>query len=262
VAGWLGLRLRQLLFALPALSIAASQARLSPLPGSTARMAVAAAVVAAWASQHPAVVAAVAPSLQPWLRLSVVEALAAMALAAGLASLVGRLQPTGLRLVAALLPAKVASWSGAAPTCLGTAAIAASSVVHPGLSICCGVLCLTGRLAAAAKAACPPSRRAMAWPVYYKPPAPLPVVGLCSGKAGRRQQALPWTDGRLLVLLLALHALLLRGSKEEGGRALGRALAAAALHEAAATAGGAACLLGHPFVLVYTSCASAAAQLM
>lgn len=273
MAGWLGLRLRQLLFVLPALCIAVSQARLSPVPGAAARTAAAAAVVAAWASQHPAELAATMPSLHPWLRLSAVEGVMAMALATGCASLVGVLQLAGLHLLSAALPAKAARCSGTALTCLGAAAIAASSVVHPALTACCGGLCLALRLAARGKAAGQPSPCALAWLMYYGQLALLPCVGLYSWLVSSgRQWALPWTDGRALVLALALHALLLRCGSDsgavEGGRARGqgsggsgRALVRAALHEASAAVGTVACLLGHPFVLVYTACASAAAQL-
>lgn len=197
------------------------------------------------------------------------EALAALGLAAGCASLVGRLQLGGLRLLSAALPAKAASWGGVAPTCLGAATVAASTAVHPACSACGGGLCLALRLAAAAKAASPPSRRATAWLVFFGQLALLPCVGLYSWLAGGGRQTLPWTDGRALVALLALHALLLRwhGGSEaaEGGWAPGqggRTLVAAVLHEAAAAAGAAASLLGHPFVLIYTACASAAAQFL
>lgn len=197
------------------------------------------------------------------------EGLAALALAAGCASLVGGLQLAGLRLLSAALPAKAASWGGAATSCLGAATVAASSAVHPACSACCGSLCLALRLAAAAKAASPLSHRATAWLVFFGQLALLPCVGLYSWLAGGGRQTLPWTDGRAFVALLALHALLLRchsGSDvAEGSRArgqTGRTLVAAALHEAAAAAGAAASLLGHPFVLIYTACASAAAQFL
>ena len=89
LGGWLGLSLRHLLFVLPAACMAMSQARLSPLGGSIARLVPAAAAVAAWGSLHPAALHSISGGMQPWIRLSVVEALAALLLAAGAANMAG-----------------------------------------------------------------------------------------------------------------------------------------------------------------------------
>ena len=113
MGGWLGLGLRQLLFTLPALCMAASQATLCGNGGGARAAAVlpAAAVASAWGALHPRTLDA-ATGLQPWVELPGLVALAALALAAGAASLLRHLQLAGLRLLLGW-PSSAAAWMAA-----------------------------------------------------------------------------------------------------------------------------------------------------
>lgn len=280
VGGWLGLRLRQLLFVLPALCTAASQARLSPARGAAARVALIAALAAAWGSQHPAALHD-ATGLRPWLRLSVVEAAATLALAASGASILGLLQAAAVRVLRQALPSSAAD-HGTAASRAGIALVAAAGLIHPALAALCGCTCLAVRFAAGAKHAAAPSppagdargaaqaaasapQRLGPWLAFHAQLALLPCASLYSWLAGGAQRAVEWSDGRLLVVALALHAASLRPAEEPDGDGVGggqrwRASTLAAVHEAAATAAAAASLWGHPFVLVYAACWSAAVE--
>lgn len=268
MAGWLGVRLRQLLFVLPALCMAISQARLSPLRGAATRVAVAAALLAAWGSLRPEAVSAASGGLHPWLRLSAVEALAALGLAAGGASLVGALQLGKLRALSWALPASAAQHAALLSKLGAGAVVVAAALAPPAVAAICGGLCLAVRLAVASKSGKAgdgaAQRRAKAWLVYHGQLALLPCAALYSWAVGGRPSAVAWTDGRLLVAALALHACLLRcGGGKAGGAARqqqdgSRRLTLAATHEAAAAAAAAASLWGHPWVCLVAACASAA----
>lgn len=265
--GWLGLSLRQLLFVLPPLCVALSQARLSPLGGAAMRVSAAAAAVAAWCSLHPEALGAAATSLHPWLRLSVVEALAALVLAGGLSSLLAAAQSGGWRLLRALLPAGVVARGGALRWA-GAAAVCGGALVHPALAAYAGVLSLALQLAAASKLAGKGSdageQRGQEWLAFYGQLVLLPSAALYSWLAGGAGGELGRSDGRVLTALLALHAALgWCGSQEaQQAPAAPRRLAAAAVHEAAAATAAACCLWGHPFACMYAACASAVAQVL
>lgn len=289
MGGWLGLSLRHLLFVLPPACIALSQARLSPLPGSTARVVVATAAMASAAATLPAgsrlLEAALGSGAAPWMRLCAAEALAALALAAGGTAAWAGGTRAGVRLLRRTLPratqrAARLHWLGAA------AAAGSAAALPPGIPAWLGCLCLAARLAAgcgdgafggderqvsgspdgAAKAAAPLPHRALAWLSFSSLLALLPGVELFSWLAGGGARVLPWSDGRALVMVLALHACLLRvraGAAQRSGQARGRGgwacgLAAAAAHEGAAAAAGAASLLGHPWACLHAAAVSAA----
>lgn len=272
MGGWLGLSLRQLLFILPTLCMAISQGRLSPLRGATARVVVAAAVVAAWGSLHPAALSAATGGLHPWLRLSAAEALAALLLAAGAASVLDALQTAGLIALRWALPAKTAC-SGGAASRLGVLVVACASLVHPAAAALCGCLCLAVRLAAAGKEPAGAASgmrgadgtRALAWFMFHGQLVLLPCAGLYSWLASGTQHSVEWSDGRLLVAALAFHAVLLCPAQpsprsQQGGDQRWRRATLAAVHEAAAVAAAACCLWGHPSVLLYSACWSAAVE--
>ena len=279
LGGWLGLSLRHLLFVLPAACMATSQARLSPLGGSVARLVPAAAAVAAWGSLHPAALHSASGGMQPWIRLSVVEALAALLLAAGAARVAGWLVVGSLRLLQWALPAKPPRHANLL-TWLGMLAAVTSSLLHPAAPAYLGCLCLAARLAAAHKqvpaagsqgglraaANWPP--QPLAWLVFYSQLALLPTLSLVAWLLGGMPRLdVGWheTDS-LLLAALALHACMGRcqdspassdGSLEWRQRTA-RLAGQAAAHETAACAAAAASLWGHPHVLLYAACVSAA----
>lgn len=255
---------------LPALCVAATQARLSPLPGGAARVAVAAALAAAWGALHPA---ALSPNLRPWLRLSAIEALAALALATGTARLLGGVQLASLHVLRAVLPATAAQHR-AALCWAGALAVACGAAVHPAFAAYAGMASLALQLAAATKqqaagstgGSAGPALAATRWLVFYGQLALLPSASLYSWVASGREQAVPWSDGWALTAALALHAAVAcsRGSATRPGvqqprAGLGR-LPRAAVHEAAAATAATASLWGHPFVCVYAACVSAVVE--
>ncbi|KAL4448007.1 hypothetical protein ABPG75_005226 [Micractinium tetrahymenae] len=279
VGGWLGLALRHLLFILPPLCMAASQARLSPLPGSTARLAVAASLLAAWGSQHPAAVQAASRGLapRPWVRLPAAEALAALVLAAGGSSACAVLTRASVRLLRRALPSKPGRRLRLLLDWLAPVAVAASCLLAPAIPAGLGCLCLAARLAVASSPPCSPDRtgapsapaRALAWLVFYSQLALLPAVQLLGRVLGGGWRAAvagaptAWTDGRAAVAALALHASLLRcrGQGQQGaapGAPQWRRLVAGVGHEAAACAGAVAALWGAPSFLLHGGVLSAA----
>ena len=284
MGGWLGLGLRQLLFTLPALCMAASQATLCGNGGGARAAAVlpAAAVASAWGALHPRTLDA-ATGLQPWVELPGLVALAALALAAGAASLLRHLQLAGLRLLLGWRQRERQSTRSLHQRQLGwlrwAAAAAASSLLHPALPLYLGCLCLALRVAARDAAAGAGGQRQQqqleAWLAFYSQLALLPSVGLwcrlySGGGGGGEEAAAGWSDGQALVVALAMHACLLahRGGLSTGRGGSGgagpkrRQLLQGVVHEAAACASAAASLWGHPYLALYAAAVSAAADVM
>ncbi len=274
LGGWLGRSLRHLLFILPPLCMAASQARLSPLPGSTARVAVAAALLAAWGSQHPAALNAATAGWapRPWVLLSAAKALAAVVVAIGGASACAALTRGSVRRLRRMLPSKpgrrlgLAGWQ--APVLL-----AAACLLPPAIPACLACLCLAVRLAGASgtqeglgRTDAPPARL-LAWLAFSSLLAPLPgseLLGRLLGGSWREaftKTPNAWTDGRLAVGALAMHASLLQCKPQNQKNAAPRRwqrLAAGAGHETAACAAAAAALWGAPSFQMHAAVVSAA----
>lgn len=207
------------------------------------------------------------------------EAAAALGLAAGGASALGSLQAAAVRALRWALPSAAAN-RGSAAARAAVAAVAAAGLIHPAAAALCGCICLAVRLAAGSKhataAAAAGDERSIkaasghlaSWLVFHGQLALLPCASLYSWLAGGMQHTVEWSDGRLLVVALALHAASLRptqpedgsGSQADGGSQRWRASTLAAVHEAAAAAAAAASLWGHPYVLVYAACWSAAVE--
>ena len=261
--------------------MATSQARLSPLGGSVARLVLVAAAVAAWGSLHPAALHSASGGMQPWIRLSVVEALAALLLAAGAAHVAGWLVVASLRLLQWALPAqpprhaKLLSW-------LGMLAAVSSSLLHPAVPAYLGCLCLAARLVAAhkrvpaadshhgcLKAAVNWPPQVLAWLVFYSQLALLPTLSLVAWLlGGMRRLGVGWheTDS-LLLAALALHACLRSWQDNPASsnaslkwQRSAQLVVQAAAHETAACTAAAASLWGHPHIVLYAACVSAAAD--
>lgn len=257
--------------------MAVSQARLSPLPGSTARVAGAAALLAAWGSQQPATLHAATAGWapRPWVRLSGVEALAALAVAAGGASACAALTRASVRTLRRTLPNKAGRRLVLLLGWLAPVVVAASCLLAPAIPACLGCLCLVARLAGAPSPRQAPSRageppaRPLAWLAFCSQLALLPTVELLGRVLGVGWRAVfqaastAWTDGRAAVAALALHASLLpcRGAAQEGAAQSVqqlRRLAAGAGHEAAACAAAIAALWGAPWFQLHAAVVSAA----
>lgn len=288
LGGWLGLSLRHLLFVVPVLAIAISQARLSPLSGSTARVTATSAVVAAWGSLHPDALSTAVGSMRPWVRLSAVEALAALMVGAGCASLLNGLLNASLQLLRWGLARHWvrlgAHLARAAPLVL-----LAASFLHPALPANLGCLCMAAHAAAARQQAAlatgstgankgvHPGAVAAGWPEaglkwlsFYSQLALLPAVGLCGWLVSGMPRHDAWSEGWALALACGLHACWLtcryagadNGAGSEEQQSWHRTLAPAAVHEAAACLTACASLWGHPHVAMYAAAASAAADLV
>ena len=262
------------------MSIALSQSQLSPVAGSTARVAACAALVSAWGSMHPASIQA-ATGMQPWVQLSALEAAAALMLAAGLASLLRRLLVAGLWLLRRALPHKPPRHALLlSKLCIVSAAI--GGALHPALPIYVGCLCLAVQLAAATQqqqlqaeqhSAVPNHSgskgttvaaswqcKPLSWLSFYIQLALLPTVSLyCWLVSGWPRHAVLGAIG-ITAMAVGLHACLVQrhGNSSSSNRSeAGRWLAQAALHEAAACAVATSSLWGHPFVALYAAAASA-----
>jgi hypothetical protein len=270
-AGWLGLSLRHMLFVLPALCIALSQAKLSLLPGRLQRVVLAAAAVAAWGSQDPGMVASIC-SWQPWMRLSVVECGAALLLAHGLASVMDMLLSAGLSALQHILPGGLGKPKGHGPASYFLPSlVAASTLLQIALPTHLGCLYLAVRLAAAYKsgrvhqhgrAASMPARPSpRAWLIVYSQLVLVLTVALVSWCLGSRQLLLVWNDGRLLTVMLAVHACSVgnrcgseqppRPQRPPASTHVGGDRIGAAVHEVAACLAAIAALWGHPWLVVY-----------
>lgn len=255
--------------------MAASQARLSPLPGNTTRVAVAAALLAAWGSQHPAALHAATAGWapRPWVRLSAAEALAALVVAAGGASACAALTLASVRVLRRMLPSKPGRSLVQLLRWLPPVVLAASCTLAPGIPAFLVCLCLAARLAGAPASRQGPGgagelpARPLAWLAFSSLVTLLPAVELLGRVLGGGWHAAvaasptAWTDGRAAVAALALHASLLqcRGLGQKGaseGRRWQR-LAAGAGHEAAACAAAASALWGAPSFQIHAAVVSA-----
>ena len=254
-----------MLFVLPAVCVAMSQARLSPIGGSAARVVAATAVASAWGSQHPAAVTvAIGGGRRPWLRLSVIEALAALLLAVAGATLLRGLHHAGLRLLHRALARSPPCHSAFAGP-LACLAVLGSSWMHPAAPAYVGWCWLAVGLHRAQRPG-----MALGWLAFYSQLALLPSVALFAWLAsGAPRDAAARSDGRILVAALALHACWLarrvaRAQADDQPRARLAVVAAleAAVHEAAACASATSSLWGHPYVALYSAACSATAQLL